>query len=85
MMAVNCFVYALAEDHEVCDVFGLGDLLVLQDHSVEVAIEEVMDEAHVDHNFECFFGDLYILEMGGIEKVEERGACLPPSRLSGKE
>jgi hypothetical protein len=63
MVSVYPFMYTLAEDHEICDVFGLGDLLVLQVHGVEVAEEEVVYEAHVDRNFERFFGDLEMLEM----------------------
>jgi hypothetical protein len=63
MVHVYPFVYTLAEDHEICDVFGLGDLLILQVHGVEVAEEEVVYEAHVGRNFERFFGDLEMLGM----------------------
>ena len=70
MVHVYPFVYTLAEDHEICDVFGLGDLLVLQVHGVEVAEEEVVYEAHVGRNFERFFGDLEMLEMKYVRDAD---------------
>ena len=77
MVHVYPFVYTLAEDHEICDVFGLGDLLVLQVHGVEVAEEEVVYEAHVGRNFERFFGDLEMLEMKYVRDADvERHAHL---------
>ena len=63
MVGVDPFVYALAEDHEVCDIFGFGDLLVLQMYSVEAAEEDVVYEAHFVRDFERFFGYLEVLEM----------------------
>jgi hypothetical protein len=84
VMGVDCFVYALAENHEVCDVFGLGDLLVLQDHGVEVAIEEVVDETHVGRNFEGFFGDLEMLERWGYWKGRKGGRVLTSFEAFGE-
>jgi hypothetical protein len=73
MVRVDPFVYALAEDHEICDVFGLGDLLILQVHGVEVAEEEVVYEAHVGRNFECLLGDLEMLEMRYVRNADVEG------------
>jgi hypothetical protein len=73
MVRVDPFVYALAEDHENCDVFGLGDLLILQVHGVEVAEEEVVYEAHVGRNFECLLGDLEMLEMRYVRNADVEG------------
>jgi hypothetical protein len=65
MVGVDPFVYALAEDHEVRDVFGFRDLLVLQHYGVEVAEEDVVHEAHIGRDFEYFFGNLERLERDG--------------------
>jgi hypothetical protein len=73
VVRVDPFVYALAEEHEICDVFGLGDLLILQVHGVEVAKEEVVYEAHIGRNFERFFGDLEMLEMRYVTDADVEG------------